>query len=152
VTGGGPECRLRAHVTPAADGRLGGKRVTVIRVKSVAIALVAVAALACGCSASSVKSSATSTTSSQALATTLACQLAFGPGASQPDAALVGKTLTEAQKLAADSGQITRVVAENGSCSAVTADVVFRRVDLWVVNGQVVKAVREAPPGMTSPT
>jgi len=32
-------------------------------------------------------------------------------------------------------------VASSGTCQAITSDVVSRRADLWIVRGQVIKAV-----------
>jgi hypothetical protein len=123
-------------------------------VKIVAIALITVAALACGCSTSTTTkpiSRSTSTVNSQTLAATLACQLDFAPGDSTPDPAMDGKTLTAAENLAKSSNQVTRVVSNDGSCNAITADIDGRLIDIWVVDGRVIKAVSELPPGVTLP-
>ena len=93
---------------------------------------------------SSVSSS--SATSAAALASTLACTLSFAPGTSQPDTALVGLSLAAAEAQVSAASQIWRIVGQDGQCADVTADGVFRRVDLWVVSGIVVQAVLELPP------
>ena len=126
---------------------------SVAEVKSFAIALVAVAALACSCSSSSSTPKPSQTSiNPQKLEVTLACTLEMAPGISQAEAALIGKSLMAAERLAAASNQIPRVVAQDGTCNNLTSDLVGNRVDLWVVDGRVVKAVLEAPSSMTSTT
>jgi hypothetical protein len=83
---------------------------------------------------------------------TLACLPTFAPGTSEPDSALVGKSLKAAETLASASHQTTRIVAQNGTCVNITADLASNRADLWIVNGQVIKAVVEGPYGTTSST
>jgi tetrahydromethanopterin S-methyltransferase subunit D len=97
-------------------------------------------------STSTSSMSTPSTTSAAALAPTLACTLTFGPGASQPDSPLVGMSLAAAEAQVSAASQVSRIVGQDGRCADVTADGVFRRVDLWVVNGIVVQAVLEQPP------
>src|ERR1700722_8014689 len=140
-------------------------------VKGFGIAMVALAALACGCSTPSTtrstpstsKPSSASTSNPQTqftepvaggvLAHTLACPPLFAPGDSQPDAALVGKVPHGSKGvLAPGPNQTWRVVAQNGTCDAVTSDLRWGRIDLWTINGRVVKAVREEVPGITSTT
>ena len=72
--------------------------------------------------------------------------MTFAPGTSQPDSSLAGKSLTTAESLALAAHQTTRVVAQDGSCNAITSDLDGNRVDLWVINDRVIKAVLEAPP------
>jgi hypothetical protein len=60
--------------------------------------------------------------------------------------------LKTAEALASASHQTTRIVAQNGTCLNITADLVSNRADLWIVNGQVIKAVVEGPYGTTSST
>ena len=133
-------------------------------VKGFGIALVALAALACSCSTpsntkstpSTSKPSSASTSNPQTqftvpvaggvLAHTLACPPTFAPGTSQPDAPLVGKSLAAAKVLASRSNQTWRIVAQNGTCMAVFSDLVWNRVDLWIVNDRVIKAVLETLP------
>ncbi len=52
--------------------------------------------------------------------------------------------------LASDSHQTTRVVARNGTCVNITSDLVSSRIDLWIVDDRVIKAVEEGPVGTTS--
>jgi len=73
--------------------------------------------------------------------------LGFAPGSSAPDDFLVGKSLVTAESQASASNQTTRIVAQDGSCLHVTADLVSNRVDLWIARDQVIKAVVEGPPG-----
>ncbi len=96
--------------------------------------------------------STTSTVNPDTLAATLACASEFAPGTSQPDAALVGKSLYTARALIEASAQTWRIVAENGTCENVTSDLQSGRVDLWIVDGRVIKAVLEGSPLTTKPT
>jgi hypothetical protein len=129
--------------------------------KGFGVALVAVAALASSCSASpttkprsaSTSNPQTSTSNPRTLSATLACfSTSFAPGTSQPDAALVGKTFSAAKHLTSGPDQDLRVVAQNGTCDAITSDLSKDRIDLWIVNDRVVKAVREVLPGTTATT
>jgi hypothetical protein len=133
-------------------------------VKGFGIALVALVALACGCSTPSTtkstpstsKPSSASTSNPQTqftepvaggvLAHAFACPLIFAPGDSQPDAALVGKSLAAAKVLASRSNQTLRIVAQNGACNGTFSDLVWNRLDLWIVNDRVIKAVLETLP------
>ena len=72
--------------------------------------------------------------------------MTFAPGTSQPDSSLVGKSLTTAVSLASASHQTTRIVGQDGTCMNITSDLVGNRVDLWIVNDRVIKAVLETPP------
>jgi hypothetical protein len=99
--------------------------------------------------ARSTSTTTSSTINPTTLAATLACLQDFAPGTSQPDGVLVGKSLSAARKLAAATGQSWRVVAQDGTCNSVTTDLQSNRVDLWIVDGRVVKAVLE---GATSTT
>jgi serine/threonine-protein kinase len=94
----------------------------------------------------------TSTINSKVLANTLACLPHFAAGTSQSDGALVGKSFPVAKALIAASSQTWRIVAQDGTCENVTSDLQSGRVDLWVIEGQVVKAVLEGPHSSTSPT
>jgi len=94
----------------------------------------------------------TSTIKPGTLAATLACASEFAPGTSQPDAALVGKSLYMARALIEASAQTWRIVAENGTCENVTSDLQSGRVDLWIIDGRVIKAVLEGSPFTTKPT
>jgi hypothetical protein len=87
----------------------------------------------------------------QTLPATLACfSSPFAHGTSQLDGALVGKSLAAAKLSASGPDQTWRVVAQNGTCDAITSDLEQGRIDLWIVNGRVVKAVREELSGTTS--
>jgi hypothetical protein len=109
--------------------------------------LIALAAIACGCSTTSTTATSTSAgPNARTRSATLACLLTFAPGTSDADSALVDKSLKTAEALASASHQTTRIVARNGSCVNVTADLVSSRADLWIVNGRVIKAVVEGPP------
>lgn len=117
------------------------------------IALTAVVAIACSCSTTSMTSPRTTAGPNAATrSATLACLPTFAPGTSEPDSALVGKSLKAAETLASASHQTTRIVAQNGTCVNITSDLVGNRIDLWLVNGQVIKAVLEGPFGTTSST
>ncbi len=96
--------------------------------------------------------STTSTINPGTLAATLACVSEFAPGTSQPDVVLVGKSLYTARALIEASAQSWRIVAENGTCENVTSDLQSGRVDLWIVDGHVIKAVLEGSPLTTKPT
>ena len=115
--------------------------------KRIGMLLAAAAVLACSCSApSTTGSSTTSTASAAERSATLAClDDEFAPGTSRPDSSLVGKSLKTAESLALAAHQTTRVVAQDGSCNAITSDLVGNRVDLCVINDVVVKAVVEGP-------
>ena len=114
--------------------------------KRIGMLLVAAAVLACSCSApSTTGSSTTSTASAAERSATLACLAEFASGTSRPDSSLVGKSLKTAESLALAAHQTTRVVAQDGSCNAITSDLDGNRVDLWVINDVVVKAVVEGP-------
>jgi len=122
-------------------------------VKRIGIALAATAVIACSCSNTSTSApSATAATNAGTRSATLACLQTFAPGTSEPDGALVGKSLKAAEALASASHQTTRVVAQDGTCVNITADLVSGRADLWVVNDQVIKAVVEGPVSTTSST
>jgi GH24 family phage-related lysozyme (muramidase) len=111
----------------------------------------AVAALACACSTGPTAApSATAGLDAGTRAATLACFPAFAPGASEPESSLVGKSLNAAESLASASDQTTRIIAQNGTCQTITSDLVSRRADLWIVRGQVIKAVVEGSFGTTS--
>jgi hypothetical protein len=106
--------------------------------------------IACGCS--TISNSAPSIRaglSPETREATLACLPTFAPGTSEPDSALVGKSLEVAESLASASHQTTRIVAANGTCETITSDLVSNRVDLWIVKGQVIKAVVERSSGTT---
>ena len=103
-----------------------------------------------GGSSSTLPASSTSTTTSAVLAATLACVVTYAPGTSQPETSLVGMTVAAADAQASTAGQTTRIVGQDGTCNIISADLAGHRVDLWVVNGVVVKAVSETPPGSTS--
>ena len=114
--------------------------------KRIGMLLVAAAVLACSCSApSTTGSSTTSTASAAERSATLACLAEFASGTSRPDSSLVGKSLKTAESLALAAHQTTRVVGQDGSCNAITSDLVGNRVDLCVINDVVVKAVVEGP-------
>jgi len=70
----------------------------------------------------------------------------FAPGTSEPDSSLVGKSLTTAVRLAAASNQTTRILGQDGTCMISYSDLVWNRVDLWIVNDRVIKAVLETLP------
>src|ERR1700722_9635589 len=95
--------------------------------------------------ASSTATTTSSTINPTTVAATLACLQDFAPGTSQPDGALVGKPLSAVRRLTAVSGQSWRIVAQDGRCNSVTSDLQSDRVDLWIVDGRVVKAVLERP-------
>ncbi len=125
------------------------------RVGRWALASVAIGIFVLSCCSTSAtsKGSSTSTTNPKTLSATLSCfRKNFAPGTSQPDDSLVGKSLATAASLAAASHQVTEVIAENGTCNTITGDIVSNRVDLWIVDGRVVKAVVERPSAMTSTT
>ena len=114
--------------------------------KRIGMLLADAAVLACSCSApSTTGSSTTSTASAAERSATLACLAEFAPGTSRPDSSLLGKSLKTAESLALAAHQTTRVVAQDGSCNAITSDLAGNRVDLWVINDVVVKAVVEGP-------
>ncbi len=104
--------------------------------------------------AGSTTTTTTATINPNALRATLACLQEFAPGTSQSDDELIGRPLSAAKTLTAASGQTWRIVAQDGTCHAVTSDLQSGRVDLWVVDGRVVKAVVEGPSSTTtsSPT
>ena len=94
----------------------------------------------------------TSTINPNTLAATLACLHEFAPGTSQPDGVLVGKSLSVARSLTAGFGQTWRIVAQDGTCKNVTSDLQSGRVDLWIIDGRVVKAVLEGVGSTTTST
>jgi hypothetical protein len=167
-TGASPVRRMWAwpsaptgQATPWCQDRLAMVRC----MKGVGLALFALPALACSCSTPSIttsmsastmpsttKSSSASTSNPQTLSATLACPPIFAPGDSQPDAALVGKSSAAAKAVASGPNQTWRVAGQNGTCDPVTADLGQGRIDLWIINGRVVNAVREELPGPTSTT
>jgi hypothetical protein len=93
----------------------------------------------------STTTTTTSTINPNTLRATLACLQEFAPGTSQSDDELIGRSLSDAKNLTAASGQTWRIVAQDGTCRAVTSDLQSGRVDLWVIGGRVVKAVVEGP-------
>ena len=111
------------------------------------------AAVACSCSTTSATAPSTAAgLNAGTRSATLACVPTFAPGTSEPDRALVGKSLKAAETLATASHQTTRIVAQNGACMSIISDLVNNRTDLWIVNSQVIKAVVEGPFGTTSST
>ena len=121
--------------------------------RRIGIALTSVAVIACGCSTTfTTAPSSTAGLSTGTRAATLACLPTFAPGTSEPDSSLVGKSLKAAESLASASHQTTRIVAQNGTCETITADLVSNRADLLIVNGRVIKAVVEGPFGTPSST
>ncbi len=93
----------------------------------------------------------TSTAGAPTMAATLACLSGFYPGTAQTDSTLIGKKVSAAMDLVAAANQTWRIVAHNGICNAVTADLQAGRVDVWVMNGRVVKAVLETPQDARTP-
>ncbi len=121
--------------------------------RRIGIVLTAAAAIACSCSTTSTTApSTTAGLNAGTRSATLACLPTFAPGTSEPDSSLVGKSLKAAESLASASHQMTRIVAQNGTCVNITSDLVSNRADLWIVKGQVIKAVVEGPFGTTSST
>jgi hypothetical protein len=102
--------------------------------------------------AAPITTTTTSAINPNTLAATLACVSEFAPGTSQPDTVLVGKSLSGARALIEASAQTSRIVADNGTCENVTLDLQSGRVDLWIIDGRVVKAVLEGSPLTTRPT
>jgi hypothetical protein len=86
-----------------------------------------------------------STINAKVLANTLACLPHFAAGTSQLDGVLVGKSFPVAKALIAMTSQTWRIVAQDGTCENITSDLQSGRVDLWIIEGQVVKAVLEGP-------
>jgi len=111
------------------------------------------AAAACSCSTAPTTTPSTIARDNGATrSATLACLPKFAPGTSEPDGSLVGMPLTTAESRASSTNQTARIVAQDGNCTNVTSDLVSNRVDLWIVNGRVIKAVVEGSFGQTSST
>ena len=125
------------------------------RVGRWALASVAIGIFVLSCCSTSAtsKGSSTSTTNPSVSATLFVLSKEVLAGTSGPGRLASRQILaTAASVFAAASHQVTEVIAENGTCNTITGDIVSNRVDLWIVDGRVVKAVVERPSAMTSTT
>jgi hypothetical protein len=138
---------VSSHLSDMSD------RTTISGVKAFGIGLAATAALVCGCSASPTTGpSSTPTVNPAVLSSTLACPRQFGPGGSTPATNLVGHSLAHAYQVAEANHSSVLVVAHDGTCLTVIADLRLGRIDTWTVGNRVVKAIIEGPARGNLPT